>query len=126
GRVREAVGRADHEEVERVLRVQPLRIHADGGRLGSGHRAGRLVDGELDAALVPGDVAKRRVDQAQEMALDPLTSEVVRYSDDERVVAHLAPLRLAEPRPVRGLVECPLEPSCYLGPQTLGSQLDPV
>src|SRR5256885_8815819 len=53
----------------------------------------------------------------QEMALDPLAGEVVRDPEDEGVVAEVLPLGLSEPRPVRRLVERPLEPTGNLVPQ---------
>jgi hypothetical protein len=83
GGVREPVRRADHEEVERVLRVQPGFADPLSGRLGCvRHRAG-LGNGELDPALLAGGVTNRRANQLEEMPLDPLPSEVVRHGEDE-------------------------------------------
>src|SRR5581483_3628898 len=124
GGVREPVRGADHEEVERVFRVQacvrdPLRGHSR--EIG---RSVDLRDRQLDAPLLAGRVPHRRSDQLEEMTLDPLTGEVVRDAEDERVVGQLDSLHLAEPGPVRGFVEGPLEPTGNLGPQALSSQLD--
>src|SRR5207245_10573535 len=71
-----------------------------------------------------GDVADGRADQTEEVPLDPLAREVVRDAEHEGVVRELRSLRLREPRAVRGLVEGPLEPTGYLVPQALRSQLN--
>ena len=47
-------------------------------RLGARAVALDVADREVDAALVPGRVADGGVDEAEEMALDPLPREVVR------------------------------------------------
>ena len=124
GRVREAVRRADHEEVERVLRVQPRLADPLRRRLGRVGRTADVGDGQLYAALLAGCVADRGADQLEEMALDPLAREVVRDGEDERVVRHFEPLDLAEPRAVGGFVEGALQPTGDLGPEALRSQLN--
>jgi hypothetical protein len=129
--VREAVRRADHEQVERVLRVHAgvggpgsdlprLRL---GGGAGDIHRHA-LEHGEPDAPLLARHVADRRADQAEEMPLDPLAREVVRNTEDEGVIRELGALGLGEPGAVRGLVEGPFEPTGNLVPKTLSGQLN--
>src|SRR5881394_3706429 len=77
GGVREAVGRADDEEIKRVLRVQVsdpprlgLALPPTGRRRGLGR--GPRLDRDLDAATLAGRVADGGADEAAEMALDPL------------------------------------------------------
>ena len=84
--VREAVRRADHEGVERVLLA-----HLEGGarsrRRGVPRGAGRLdlaLDEELDPPLFADLVADRGADQIEEMALDPVARKVVRDRENER------------------------------------------
>ena len=138
GRVREAVRRADHEQVERVFRVDTRRrarwvgglARGGGGRSrlfvarANGVRA--LGDRELNAALVPGHVADAGADQAEEVPLDPLAGEVVRNRDREGVIAQLDAGSLGEPGVKGGLVECSSEPAGDFVPQALGRQLDLV
>ncbi len=128
GRVREAVRRADHEEVERVLRVDVCELALGAlRRLGrGGARTGRqrVGNGQADPPLDARRVADGGLDQADEMALDPLAREVVRDGDRERVVRQVEALGLSEPRAVRGLIECPLEPTGDFVPQGLRSQLN--
>src|SRR5207253_4222310 len=80
----------------------------------------------LDRSLAPGDVANRRTDQAEKMALDPVAREIVGDGEDEAIVGELEPARLPEPGPVRGVVERPPEPTGDFSPQALRSQLDLV
>src|SRR5204862_7645687 len=109
-RVGEAVRRADHEEVEGVLRVQvpdPTRLlfasAAPGRRRALGRRPG--FDGDLDTPSLTRRVADGGADQTAEMGLDPLSREVVRHADDERFVGELAGPRFAEPVLVGRVVE---------------------
>ena len=120
GRVRETVRRADHERVERVLRVHARRppAPAAGARsTGPLCSPSPLGDLELDPALVAGRVARRRPDQAEEVALDPLAREVVRNAEDERVVVQLETRRRRRTTSVSGLVERPPEPTGNLAPE---------
>jgi len=125
--VREAVRRADHEEVERVLRVDVCELALGAlRRLGRCRRwIGRQVgDRQADPPLDAGCITDGGLDQADEVTLDPLAREVVRDRDRERVVGQLETLGLGEPRAVRGLIECPLEPTGDFVPQGLRSQLN--
>src|SRR5438093_840936 len=134
GRVREAVRRTDHEEVERVLRVgaaelasRPLdptddrRLARLGLRLSG---PGAVVDSEVDARLAPDHVTNRSLDQPEKVPFDPLAGEVVRHRDREVAVTELEAASLREPRAVRRLVEGPSEPTGDLVPQALSRQLD--
>src|SRR5689334_5400566 len=130
GRVGEAVRRADHEQVERVLRVHAGIAGGDGlARFRLRRRARRVhghafEDRERNTPLLARDVADGRADQAEEVPLDPLAGEVVRDAEDEGVVGELCALRLGEPGSVRGLVEGPFEPTGNLAPKTLRGQLN--
>ena len=91
GGVREAVRRADHERVERVLlaHLEPRARR----RLGLRHRPRRLdflLDREPNPPLAARCVADGRTDQIEEMPFDPLAREVVRHREDERVVGELS------------------------------------
>ncbi len=128
--MREAVRRADHERVERVLRVHPgvASARRRGCRLGVGagatRRSAARSDRRARPALRAGRVAHGRADQVEEVALDPLAREVVRDAEHERVVGRARDrVDLAEPGAVRRLVERPLEPTGDLVPEALRSQL---
>ena len=83
-----------------------------------------FADRQADVSFLARDVTDGRADQAEEMSLDPFACEVVRNAEDECVVRQVVTLSLREPRAVRRLVESPLEPTGYLVPQGLRSQLD--
>ena len=106
GRVGEAVRRADHERIERVLRVQ-IRVGrlASLGRDARGLQARPPPDGEDDLELFVRRLAHRGLDQLEEMAGDPRLGEVVRRGDREGVVRELDPASFSEPGLVGGLVE---------------------
>ena len=83
-------------------------------------------DAQLDRPLAARDVADRRADQAEEVALDPVAREIVGNAEHEPVVIEVDALRLPEPRSVGRVVQCTSEPTSYLAPQALRSQLDLV
>ena len=87
GRVGEAVRRADHEESKVYLGFRPSSgVPAAAGR--GARRAGALPElahDDAHAALLAEHVADGRLDEAEEVALDPLAREVVRDDDDERL-----------------------------------------
>src|SRR6266567_5972368 len=95
GGVCKPVGRADHEQVERVLRVHATRVcNAGAGapwRLPGRRNLRRnpFTDRQADMAFLARDVTDGRADQAKEMTLDPLPGEVVRNAEDERIVREL-------------------------------------
>ena len=127
GGVRETIRRADHEQVERVLRVHAPVLRRARRRLTNrrrGFRRNTLADRQADVAFLSRDVTDRCADQAEEVALDPLAREVVRNCEHERVVGEVLAFGLRKPRAVRGLVERPLEPTRNLVPESLRSQLD--
>ena len=76
--------------------------------------------------LLAGDVADGRADQAEEVPLDPVAREIVGNGEDEPLTVQLEAVRLPEPGAVRGVVECPSEPTGDFTPQALRSQLDLV
>ena len=111
GGVRETIRRADHEQVERVLRVHAPVLRCARRRLTNrrrGFRRNTLADRQADVAFLSRDVTDRCADQAEEVALDPLAREVVRNREHERVVGEVLAFGLRKPRAVRGLVERPL------------------
>ena len=121
GRVREAVRRADHERVERVLRVEPAALGPSRQALDHGkeaflpravlrRRLALVGHPELDRALVADDVADGSADQAEEMSLDPVARELARDGEDERLAVELEAADVAEPLAVRPVVEGFLEP----------------
>jgi hypothetical protein len=61
----------------------------------------------------------RGLDQAEEVALDPLAREVVRHPERERLVREVESLRVREPCPVGRLVERAPQSLRNLGPQVL-------
>ena len=146
GRVGEAVRRADDERVEGVLRVEaaalgPVLLRLDprdrrrrrrrarrrGRARGAPARRRRaLGDAQLDGPLLAGDVADGRADQAEEVPLDPVACEIVGNGEDEPLTVQLEAVCLPEPGSVRGVVECPSEPTGNFTPQALRSQLDLV
>ena len=134
----EAVRRADDEEVERVLRVEldlgQLSLTAAGGpttRLGTADRlrAGRARGSRTGcAATVKETEASFRVrlaaarvdDRIEEMALDPVSCEVVRNLDHQPVDAERVRPRLAEPRVVGRIGEESLQPASDGVPEVVG------
>ena len=96
GGVREAVRRADHERVERVLRVDAAAASARGGGRRRGVERERARHGcaggwpgstvRRTRRSVAGRVLDRGADQLDEVTLDPLAREVVRDGEHERVV----------------------------------------
>ena len=119
GRMREAVRRADDEEVEGVLRVElDLRPLAEADGIGSrtlgdsvvaagrGRSGGGCSATENETTMSrPTESRAAFDDEAVEVALDPVPREVVRDGDDERPVAQRARLRVAEPGVVGRLAE---------------------
>ena len=90
----EAVRGADHERVEGVLRVQALEATARAGRgapelvgAAAGARARRCGRRRSVAERVADD----RLEQAPEMALDPVAREVVGDEQDERLARPARP-----------------------------------
>src|SRR5918996_2369643 len=81
-----------------------------------------LANDELDSALVAGRVADGRVDQPEEVPLDPLAREVVRYAKRERLIREVETFGVREPRPVRRFVERAPQSLRNLGPQVLCCQ----
>src|SRR4029077_21047136 len=73
-----------------------------------------------------GDVADRGADQAEKVAFDPVTGEIVRDAEDEAVVPELEALGLSEPGSIGRVVQCTSEPTSNFAPQALRSQLDLV
>ena len=118
--VREAVRRADDEQVERVLRVEADRGLALRLLLVGVHE--RVVDDEPDRAIAPGGVAGGGTDEVEEVALDPLAGEVVRNGEHEGIPLLGRP-DVAEPRAVRRVVQSAPEPTGDLIPQRPGGQL---
>ena len=94
-RVSEAVGRADHERVERVLRVdrRSVRPGVD-GRVRPRRRGAWTTSSSR--ARSPWR-RHARADQLGEAALDPLAREVVRHGEDEASSSRLDGGDLAEP-----------------------------
>src|SRR5262245_40023110 len=123
GRVRDAVRRADHEQREDVLRVQPgkrlprLRPVVRNDR----RPRKRLVDAESNTELCSAGVAHRGTHEAAEVRLDPLAREVVRNGHDELPVGDRYGAGLTEPGAVGGVVECALESTGHLGPERICS-----
>ena len=102
-----------------------------GGGSSAGLRGGSRVRARpttrsWTSTLPAGHVADRRVDQAEEVPLDPVAGEIVRDADDERVVRGIEAGGFAEPGAVRRVVEGPSEPTGDFAPQALRSQLDLV
>ena len=137
GRVGEAVRRADHERVEGVLHVEAAAFRSPRQALDHGNEAfhpratlrRRLAafhDAELERTLVSENVAHCDADQAQEVALDPVASELARDDEHERVVVELETTDLSEPLAVGALAERLLEPPRDLLPKVLCRQLDLV
>ena len=137
GRVREAVRRADHERVERVLRVEAAALGPCPAGVGPWERRlppprdppsrlATLGDPELERALVADDVAHCRADQAEEVALDPVARELARDGEHERLAVELEAADLTEPLAVRPVAERLLEPPGDLLPKVLCRQLDLV
>jgi hypothetical protein len=132
-RVREPVRRADHERVERVLRVQALvgrarrrrrcRLWPIGGLRGRLLTLALLANLQSDRPLVTRELANRGLDEPEEVSLDPLAREVVRDGQDDRLVGHLTTAHLVEPGAVGGVVERLLQPVGDLVPEVIGGQL---
>ncbi len=109
--VREAVRRADHEQVEGVLGVRLRAAHdatpapAPARRRGLARRGLLLANGQRDADVASQRIPGRRLQETEEVTLDPFPGEVVRDDDRERVVTELATARCPEPGGVGRLVE---------------------
>ncbi len=137
-RVGKTVRRADHERVERVLRVDPDRLAArdahEGHRQGIGKRpplaggGGRRglgpVDAHLDAQGPAAGIASAGAEQVEEVTLDPFAREIVGNTDDKRVAVELSAGDAAEPGLERGVVECLAQAGRYIVPKRLRRQLD--
>ena len=137
GRVREAIRRADHEGVERVLHVETAALGPPRSALDHGNDALRprailrrgiraLPHLELEHALAAEDVAHGRADEAEEVALDPIARELARNDEHERVVVELETADVAEPLAVCPVAEGLFEPPGDFLPEVLCRQLDLV
>ncbi len=133
GRVREAIRRADHERVERVLHVEPAALGPYRRSLDHGNDTLRaravlrcVLDLELEGALTAEDVADGCADQAEEVALDPVARELARNDEHEGVVVELEAVDAAEPLAVRPVAEGLFEPPGNFLPEVLCRQLDLV
>ena len=114
--VREAVRRADDEEVEGVLRVQAF-AEAGRRRLLGLLRLVELANGEPHRALASDRLADGGLDEIEEVILDPRAREVVGNREHEALTAELDRLGVGEPRRKRRFVQCVPEAGRYLGPQ---------
>src|SRR5262245_54450919 len=137
GRVREAIRRADHEGVERVLRLESAALGP--GREGLDHgkdtiaprpmlRRGlfRVSHAQLERMTLAGDVAHRRVQETTEMPVNPVARKLVRNGEDQCLALALEVLDTAEPLTVRAVVQGLSEPYGDLTPKVLRRQLDLV
>ena len=86
----------------------------------------RLAHGQRDPDVARERIARRRLDEAEEVPLDPLAREVVRDDEREAVAGQLAGGDVAEPGRVRRLVEGVTEPAGDVVPEALGGRLDVV
>ena len=135
-RVGEAVGRADHERVERVFRVDPCDLaplrdlegergdRRRNGRRRRLRRRGGLDHPEPHLPFPAGGVPDGRADQVEEVALDPLAREVVRDREHEPLAVQFFAVDFAEPGRVSGVVERFTEPGGDVVPEVLRRQLD--
>ena len=85
-----------------------------------------LANGQGDADVASEGIAGSRLDEAEEMPLDPFAGEVVRDDERERVVGQVTRGRISEPRRVCRFVECLLKPARDVVPQAFGSRLGGV
>jgi hypothetical protein len=77
---------------------------------------------EVDAALVSSRVTDGCIDEAEEVALDPLSREVVWDRERERLVRQVETLGLGEPGAIGLVVKGGSQTLRNLGPQTLCSK----
>src|SRR3990170_5565720 len=120
--MREAVGRADDEGVERVLVAETF--HSSQRRrfrlrLG----AGSLAHGQSHGSLLPDDVPDGRMEKSEEVALDPAAREVVRDLEDELVIGEPGRVDLAEPGLESLFAKGAAKPPGHLGPDAFRAQL---
>ena len=87
------------------------------GARSSRRRRRRSRDDDAHRPLVAERVADDRLEQAEEVPLDPLPGEVVRDEQDERLVVERTGLRVGEPRVVGRVVERVPQTGRDLGPK---------
>src|SRR5581483_2034259 len=83
-------------------------------------------DSELERALDSDDVAYGSADQPEEVSLDPVTRELGRNGENERLALELEATDVAEPLAIRPVAERHPEPPRDLLPEVLRRQLDLV
>ena len=126
GRVREAVRRADDERVEGVLRVEPLERASRASRrsmelVARGDR--ELPNDDAHRSLAAESVAHDRLEQAAEMALDPVAGEVVRDEEDEDPLVERARAGFGEPGGVGRVVQSVAQAGRNVAPKCVRTQL---
>ena len=138
GRVGEAVRRADHERVERVLHVEAAAFGAYRARVGPWEQRLPTPRGPPSTPLRrprPGARSARSTPtmsrtaapiRPRKLPLDPVARELARNGEHEGVAVELELVDVTEPLAVRPVAEGLLEPPGDLLPEVLCRQLDLV